>query len=80
MKFLKKKFDEMDDSILDELISKCEDAMVSPLKKKKSEVEVVVEAEPEEEGEGYAASEDSDEELSEEDKQKLLEIYSKIKG
>ena len=79
MKFLKKKFDEMDDSILDELISKCEDAMVSPLKKKKSEVEVVVEAEPEEEGEEYA-SEDSDEELSEEDKQKLLEIYSKIKG
>jgi hypothetical protein len=54
-----------DDSILDEIVKRCEGHMVSPFKK-----EVTVEAvEPEESHE--------DSELSEEDLEKLLELYNK---
>jgi hypothetical protein len=68
---IKKMSDDAEDSLLDELIGKCEGAMVNPFKKKVEEPEV--EESTEESGE-------SEEDLSPEDLEKLLEMYNKLKG
>ncbi|HEY9661987.1 MAG TPA: hypothetical protein V6C65_26320 [Allocoleopsis sp.] len=73
MKNLKKLIDKADEDIFSEIISGCEGKMIAPFKKEK----VVIEAEPEE---GEEAEESKLEDLSEEDLEKLKELYSQIKG
>lgn len=71
---IKKMSDEAEDSLLDELIGKCEGAMVNPFKKKKEEPEVEEESGEEE------SSESEEEDLSPEDLEKLMEMYKQLKG
>lgn len=65
----------MDIENLDELISMCEDKMVSPFKKKAPKIEEKEVEEPEEMEE---TEEKSD--ISDMDKDALLEMYQNIKG
>lgn len=68
--------DKADDSVLDELIGRCEAKMASPFKKSKPEAEVsvlAVEGEGEEEGE-------SEESMDPEMLAKLMEMYEELKG
>lgn len=89
---LKKLIDEADDSILEDIIGRSEKKMVEPFKKKET---VIIAAgkpdgEEEEEGKAHEAGEmlgegvedkgEKESELSEEDMQALLEMYSKLKG
>ena len=91
-KFKKKEAQDADVSILDELIGKCEDSMVSPFKKAKA---VAVEVKPEEGSDKEEATEtpaeekaegaDDDEskekpDLSDMDLQDLLKLYEEIKA
>ena len=82
MKFnFKEKVKNVDDDLISELISKAEEAMVSPLKKSKV-VEVDGEPEDEESQEDSESPEvESEEEdsLDPEDLKKLLEMYKQIK-
>jgi hypothetical protein len=71
---IKKMSDDAEDSLLDELIGKCEGAMVNPFKKKVEEPEVEASEEHPEE------SSESEEDLSPEDLEKLMEMYNKLKG
>jgi hypothetical protein len=66
----------MDMDILDQIISKCEDHMISPFKKKSA---VVAEVEPEEGDEG---SDEGDEksDLSDMDLEDLLKMYQEHSG
>jgi hypothetical protein len=78
----------MDLESLDELISKCEDAMVHPFKKKKAVV--AVEVKPGDEGsdqeekaespEEEVAEDDAKPDLSDMDMEDLLKLYEEIKG
>lgn len=64
---------------LDELIGKCEDAMVRPFKKKK-EIEVEIEPADEEEEEHDEASESEGKaDLSDMDLDELVEMYKDLK-
>jgi hypothetical protein len=66
--------DKADDSVLDELIGRCEAKMASPFKKAKPDAEVEVLAiEGEEEGE-------SEESMDPEMLAKLVELYEQMKG
>jgi hypothetical protein len=71
----------MDIENLDELISMCEDKMVSPFKKKKSAMVAVIK--PEDDGEEMAETEDEGEgkkpDLSDVDMEDLLEMYKGMK-
>ena len=71
---LKKLSAKADNDVFDEIISKCESKMASPFKK-----EVAVEVEPSEDEEMEVA-ETAKSDISEEDLQKLLELYQQIKG
>jgi ribosomal protein L12E/L44/L45/RPP1/RPP2 len=80
---MKISFKKADDSILDELIGKCEEAMVNPFKKKK-EMTVAgnTDAEPEDakESEDQEDLESEEEDsLSAEDLEKLLQVYKELK-
>ena len=72
---LKKLSAKADNDVFDEIIGKCEQKMASPFKKEVAAVEV----EPSEDEEmEVAETEKSD--ISEEDLQKLLELYQQMKG
>jgi hypothetical protein len=80
-----KKFnmEEIDDSIIQDLIDHCEDNMASPYKEKaKAKVVVAKMEEPSEDEEsmmvGGEKSSDEDE-MSDEDKEKLMELYRSLK-
>lgn len=71
---LRKLSAQADNDVFDEIISKCEKKMASPFKK-----EVAIEVEPSEDEEAEVVeTEKSD--ISEEDLQKLLEMYQQLKG
>lgn len=72
---LKKMVNKADNSVFDEIISKCESKMASPFKKEAPEEP---EMEMEEEAPEVETSEKS--EISPEDLQKLLEMYQEMKG
>lgn len=77
---MKKPVNEMDVEVLDELIDRCEDAMVRPFSKKKV---VTVEVKPEEEqqDEERDESEDGDKpDLSDEELDELIRLYQEKKG
>ncbi|MGM7592087.1 hypothetical protein ACSSNN_23970 [Escherichia coli] len=71
----------MDLDTLDELISKCEDAMVSPFKKKPA-VAVEIEGSPAEEAKESPEEEKAEDKngLGESDLDDLLEMYQSLKG
>jgi hypothetical protein len=64
----------MDESVLDEIIAKAEDAMVRPFQKKKSVAVVDVQPEKEE------PEEMESEGISSDDLEDLMELYNKIVG
>ena len=72
---MNKMVSKIDDDILGQIISSCENHMVSPFKKKEVEIEV----EPEMEDEDDSKKSDIAEKLSELDEDELLELYSKMK-
>ena len=74
----KEKIKNVDNDLIDELISKAEEAMLSPLKKKKSEVEVAVEPEEEEESSNEEKPDEEDN-IDPSDLEKLMELYKSIK-
>lgn len=68
---------DIDLELLQDLLSKCEDSMGRPFKKKKVEVEV--KAEPEEESEVELDSDDEDSSMEDMDLQDLIEMYKQLK-
>lgn len=73
---LKKLSAKADNDVFDEIIGKCEQKMASPFKK-----EVAVEVEPSEDEHEEMESEVAEKsDISEEDLQKLLELYQQMKG
>lgn len=80
-----KKFnmEDIDDSILQDLIDHCEDNMASPYKEKaKAKVVIKMDDEPEQDESGMEMepkSSDDEDEMSDEDKAKLMELYRSMK-
>jgi len=72
-----KKDYEIDMSILDGIIAKCEHAMVRPLTKKKEAEPLPVISDGEEEEQ---EEEEEEDELSNEDKEALMTMYRRLKG